>query len=185
MHNYLLLLLQNCIWRRNRKRKAAEELQDSPLPKVVRQLTRWQRFEKVFAETEGMGNFLFGCNSILVYFVLLFVEEKAAKLLSNSQFNKVASKHYNSLSEADKLKLIENKVASKHYNSLSEADKVKLIKSVASDVELMKQDVFKKVRKIFCQIQDKVKWRNNNIQFLQTHVFIFILLVSGTGELSL
>ena len=80
MHSYLLLLLQNWIRRRNRKRKAAEELQDSPLPKVVRQLTRWQRFEKVFAKTEGMGNFLFGCNSILAYFVLLFVEGKAAKL---------------------------------------------------------------------------------------------------------
>ena len=65
MHSYLLLLLQNWIQRRNRKRKAAEELQDSPLPKVVRQLTRWQHFEKVFAETEGMGNFLFGC--VVVY----------------------------------------------------------------------------------------------------------------------
>ena len=162
MHSYLLLLLQNWIRRRNRKRKAAEELQDSPLPKVVRQLTRWQRFEKVFAETEGMGNFLFHCNSILVYFVL--VEGKAAKLLSNSHFNKVASKHYDSLSEADKVKLIEN---------------------VASDVELTKQDVVKKVRKIFCLIQDKVKWRNNNIQLLQAHVFIFILLVSGTGDLRL
>ena len=70
MHNYLLLLLQNWIRRWNGKRKAAEELQDSPLPKVVRQLTRWHRFEKVFAETEGMGNFLFGCNSILVYLSL-------------------------------------------------------------------------------------------------------------------
>ncbi len=111
-----------------------------------------------------MGNFLFGCNSILVYFVLLFVEGKAAKLLSNSHFNKVASKHYDSLSEADKVKLIEN---------------------VASDVELTKQDVVKKVQKIFCQIQDKVKWRSNNIQLLQAHVFIFILLVSGTGDLRL
>ena len=101
-----------------------------------------------------MGNFLFGCNSILVYFVLLFVEGKAAKLLSNSHFNKVASKHYDSLSEADKVKLIEN---------------------VASDVELTKQDVVKKIRKIFCQIQDKVKRRNNDIQLLQAHVFIFII----------
>ena len=31
MHSYLLLLLQNWIWRRNRKRKVAEELQDFPL----------------------------------------------------------------------------------------------------------------------------------------------------------
>ena len=109
-----------------------------------------------------MGNFLFGCNSILVYFVL--VEGKAAKLLSNSHFNKVASKHYDSLSEADNVKLIEN---------------------VASDVELTKQDVVKKVRKIFCQIQDKVKWSNNNIQLLQAHILIFILLLSGTGDLRL
>ena len=76
-------------------------------------------------------------------------------------------------------------MASKHYDSLFEADKVKLIENVASDVELTKQDVVKEVRKMFCQIQDKVKWRNNNIQLLQAHVFIFILLVSGTGDLSL
>ena len=88
-----------------------------------------------------------------------FCRREAAKLLCNSHFNKVASKHYNSLSEDDKVKLIEN---------------------IASDVELTKQD-----RKIFSQIQDKVKWRNNNIQLLQTHVFIFILLVSRTGDLKL
>ena len=40
-------------------------------------------------------------------------------------------------------------MASKHYDSLSEADKLKLIENVSSDVELTKQDVVKKVRKIF------------------------------------
>ena len=76
-------------------------------------------------------------------------------------------------------------MASKHYDSLSEADKVKLIENVASDVELTKQDVVKQFRKIFCQIEGKVKWRNNNIPLLQAHVFILILLVSGTGDLRL
>ena len=71
-------------------------------------------------------------SSILVYFVLLFVVGKAAKLLSNSHFNKVASKHYDSISEADKLKLIEN---------------------VASDVEFTKQDVSKKFEKYFARFK--------------------------------
>ena len=55
MQNYfnLLFVLQNWISRKNRKRKAAEELIDDPLPKVMRQLTSWQCFVKKFAETEG------------------------------------------------------------------------------------------------------------------------------------
>ena len=53
MQNYLNLLfvLQNWIRRKNRKRKAAEEIIDDP--KIMRQLTSWQCFVKKFAETEG------------------------------------------------------------------------------------------------------------------------------------
>ena len=47
------MYLQNWIRRKNRKRKAVEELQNGPMPKK-RQLSLWQQFLKSYAVTEGM-----------------------------------------------------------------------------------------------------------------------------------
>ena len=74
-----------------------------------------------------------------------------------------------------------NKVASQYYESMSEIEKAKLIEEVSSDVEMTQQDVVKKVRKIFCQIQNMVSGGMINLFCLKHLLFP----VSETGRLRL
>ena len=95
---------QNWIRRRNRKRKAAEEQFESPLPKVKQKLTRWQCFAKKFSETEGKDQVLL--NVILPYGYIC-AEGKVAKVINNAHFNKEVSKHYGALTEDERNELSE------------------------------------------------------------------------------
>ena len=49
-----------------------------------------------------------------------------------------------------------NKVASQRYEVMSESEKAVLLEDMASEVELTKHDVARKVRKMFGQIQNMV-----------------------------
>ena len=99
---------------------------------MKQQLTRWQCFAKKFSETEGKDQVLL--NVILPYGYIC-AEGKVAKVINNAHFNKEASKH---------------------YGALTEDERNEFVRGVSPEVELTKQDVTRKARKVMSHIQDKV-----------------------------